>query len=165
MKSPHLLYASGNVLKLKKNLVTVLDAAGIQDIQKEIFNNVRQLYALGRSHFLFANRLNSRDWRHKVSRLYYAAYNTSRAVRLCVHGEFSEESSDHKKIEALPDDFPNKNTYSNRLSTLRDDRNVCDYDHTATSKDLVLGLDDSLALVTSFLSDARKYLQKRGATI
>ena len=165
MKSPHLLKAANNVHRLRENLTNVLDAGGLAAIEAEILANVTQLYRLGRGHFLFAVRQNNRAWRQKVSRLYYAAYNASRAVRLCVNGEYSTEIADHKKIEHLPDDFPRRNTYANQLSVLREDRNLCDYDHTADSRDLILSIEDSQSLVTSFLADARAYLTKRGASL
>jgi hypothetical protein len=86
----------------------------------------------------------------------------SRAVRLCVNGEYSIDSSDHKRIEVLPDDFPNRNRYANRLGVLRDDRNLCDYDHTAKLTDLVVNVSDAAELVQQFLKDAHRYLKQRG---
>ena len=165
MKSPHLLRTGPNVRRMKENLVNVLDAVAINVIETEILANVAQLYALGRGHYLFAVRQRNRYWRQKVSRFYYAAYNVSRAVRLCVNGEYSTDSSDHKKIEELPNDFPNRNTYSNKLGVLRDDRNLCDYDHTAKIGELVLGIDDSQRLVEEFQLDARTYLRGRGVNL
>jgi hypothetical protein len=165
MKSPHLLRAATNVRQLQHNLVNVVDTHAIGAIETEICMNVAQLYRLGRNHYSFAIRQHNRSWRQKISRLYYAAYNISRAVRLCVNGEFSEDSSDHKKIGVLPADFPNQATYANRLSVLRDDRNLCDYDHTAILADLVIQIDDSAELVESLLRDARSYLLQRGVTI
>ena len=165
MKSPHLLRASANVRKLKDNLVNVVPVEAISAIEIEICANVSQLYALGRSHYYFAVRQNNRSWRQKISRLYYAAYNVSRAVRLCVNGDYSMDSADHKKIETLPDDFPNKNRYANRLGVLRDDRNLCDYDHTAKLTDLVVGVNDAAELVHQFLKDAQVYLRLRGVNL
>lgn len=165
MRTPHLLRASGNVRKMKENLVNVVNRNALSAIQTEIDRNVVQLFALGRSHFDFAVRQNNRSWRQKVSRLYYAAYNVSRAVRLCEHGEFSTEVTDHKKVESLPDLFPNKNSYSNRLGILREDRNLCDYDHTSRIGDLVTSIPDATTLVTEFLRDARTYLRGKGITV
>lgn len=164
-KSPHLLLASANVRRLHSNLVGVLRPAVLAAIEAEIGTNVTQLYALGRYHFLFAKRQHNRDWRQKVSRLYYGAYNVSRAVRLCVQGDYSMDSSDHKKVDNLPDDFPNKNTYANRLNVLREDRNLSDYDHSARSDDLVYRIEDSDEIVGKFLRDARKYLRGRGVNV
>ena len=164
-KSPHLLLAAANVRKLHSNLVDVLEQVALDAIDAEIQANIGQLYSLGRSHFLFAIRQGNRDWRQKISRLYYATYNVSRAVRLCVNGEYSTDASDHKKIEVLPDDFPNKNTYANRLAVLREDRNLCDYDHVASRSDLVWSEDDSAEIVEKFLRDAKKYLRGRRVEI
>lgn len=164
MKTPHLLLA-GNPRKLTKNLVNVVGLTAISAIETEICANVAQLYLLGRHHYSFAVRQNSRSWRQKISRLYYGAYNVSRAIRLCVSGEFSEDSSDHKKIGDLPDDFPSQAVYKNRLNSLRDDRNLCDYDHTARVADLARDPNDSITLVATFLRDARSYLKPRGVKI
>jgi hypothetical protein len=114
VKTPHLLLAAANPRKLKNNLVNVIDPRALGAIETEICANVAQLYVLGRHHYLFAVRQNNRAWRQKISRLYYGAYNASRAVRLCVSGDFSEDSSDHRKIGDLPDDFPNQAAYKNR---------------------------------------------------
>lgn len=165
MKTPHLLLAAGNPRKLKNNLVNVIDLAAISAIEAEICTNVAQLYVLGKHHYSFAVRQNNRWWRQKISRLYYGAYNVSRAVRLCVSGEFSEDPTDHKKIGEIPHDFPNQALYKNRLNSLREDRNLCDYDHTARLADLAVGIDDSITLVEGFLKDARAYLKPRGVTI
>jgi hypothetical protein len=165
MKSPHLLRAGANVRKIKDNLVNVVDAAAVLAIETEICTNVAQLYALGRSHYYFAVRQHNRSWRQKISRLYYAAYSVSRAVRLCVNGEYSTDSSDHKRIETLPEDFPNRNKYANRLVAIREDRNLCDYDHTAALTDLVVGVNDAEELVQQFLRDAQGYLKRRGVNL
>lgn len=165
VKPPHLLLASGNVRRLQTNLAVVVNAAGRAAIESEICANCSQLYALGRNHFLFARRLKNRDWRQKISRLYYGAYCASRAVRLCVNGEYSTEAGDHKKIDAIPDNFPNKNTYANRLGVLRDDRNLCDYDHTAKLSDLIIEPADAEQFVAEFLRDARVYLEQRGVQV
>ena len=164
-KSPHLLRAGANVRKIKESLVDIVDAQAISAIEAEICANVAQLYSLGQSHYYFALRQNNRAWRQKISRLYYAAYNVSRAVRLCVSGDYSIDSSDHKKVETLPEDFPNKNKYTNRLGVLREDRNLCDYDHTAKLSDLVVGIIDASELVQQFLKDSGGYLKRRGVTL
>jgi hypothetical protein len=99
MKSPHLLRASGNVRKLKDNLVNVVDTLAIAAIEAEICANAAQLYALGRNHYRFALRQNNRAWRQKISRLYYAAFNVSRAVRLCVNGDYSTNPVTIRKLK------------------------------------------------------------------
>ena len=165
MKPPHLLKAAPNVRRMKENLIGIVDPTGISGIEQEILRNVSQLFSLGRQHFYFARRQHNRHWRQKVSRLYYGAYNASRAIRLLVTGDFSTDSTDHKKIEDLPRDFPNKNTYTNRLAALREDRNVSDYDHTAQITELVITVSEATNLVESFLKDTHAYLSSRGARI
>jgi hypothetical protein len=144
LKSPHILLAAGNLQKLKLNLVNVIDDNAIKAIEAEICGNAAKLYLLGKQHYVFAIKQNKNAWRQKISRLYYGAYNVSRAVRLCVSGEYSTDAGDHKKIGSLPSDFPNQAIYSNRLTALRDDRNLCDYDHTARCADLSILVADSV---------------------
>ena len=165
MKSPHILLASSNVRKLQSNLKTVVDFNAQSAIEVAVASNVRQLFSLGKLHFSFAIKQTNRNWRQKVSRLYYGAYNISRAVRLCVDGEYSTDLSDHKKIDSLPIDFPDHNTYANKLRTLREDRNLSDYDHTASIKDLISHPKNSTELVEKFMTDARNYLGGRGVII
>lgn len=165
MRGPHLLLAGRNPRRIKENLVGIVDAAAIRAIEGEIQNNVRQLFALGEQHFSFALALNNGQWRQKVSRLYYGAYNVSRAIRLLVWSEYSTDVKDHKKVEELPDDFPSKDIIRARLAALREDRNLCDYDHTATEDHLVLGVGESVEFVTTFVEDAKKYLISRGIAL
>lgn len=150
---------------MKENLIGVIDPAGISGIEQEILKNIDQLFSLGRQHFYFARRQHNRHWRQKISRLYYGAYNASRAVRLMVTGDFATDLTDHKKIEELPKDFPNRNTYTNRLTALREDRNLSDYDHTAQITELVITVSDATRLVESFLKDTQMYLMSRGAQL
>jgi hypothetical protein len=165
LKSPHILLAAGNLNKLKLNLVNVIDAAAMHAIEEEISMNAAALYFLGKTHYSFAIRQTNRAWRQTISRLYYGAYNVSRRVGLYMSGEYSSESDDHKTIGDLPKDFPTRESYRNRLAALRDDRNLCDYDHTARSADLSIGVADSVDLVEHFLKDTRTYLGRQGVKI
>ena len=165
LKPPHVLLAGRNPRQVKENLASVLDQAALQLVEDAIRANVLLLFSLGSQHYSFARRLPNRHWRQAVSRAYYGAYNVSRAVRLQVSGEFSTDAKDHQKFDSLPDDFPKKSTYSNRLATLRDDRNLCDYDHTATEADLVIGRAAALTLAEEFIADAKGYLTSLGTAI
>jgi hypothetical protein len=147
---------------VKENLSGILDQAALDRIEAEIRANAKALYRLGRQHYLFALRQPSPHWRQRVSRLYYAAYNVSRAVRLFVSGTYSTEVKDHHKFKELPGDFPSKDRYANKLEILREDRNMCDYDHACCASDLVLGTIQSTSLVKEFLYAARSYLSVRG---
>lgn len=160
MRSPHLLNL-GNARKVKENLSGVLDTAALDRLEAEIVANAIALFNLGRYHHIFALRQSPRHWRQRVSRLYYAAYNVSRSVRLFVAGEYSTEIKDHQKYENLPDDFPSKARYVNQLGILREDRNTCDYDHLSRASDLALGSTEATKLVNDFINDARIYLREK----
>lgn len=150
---------------MQANLAPLLSTSSAAALESEISRNVLQLYRLGKNHYQFARRQINRNWRQKISRFYYGAYNVSRSVRLCTNGEFSTDSSDHKKIEDLPAGFPNIASYKNQLIALREDRNLCDYDHTSSIGSLALGVTTTDILVTDFLKDARTFLSSRGITL
>ena len=105
MKSPHILLAGGNVKRLQMNLVNVIDASAMRAIEEEININTKKLYLLGQTHFLFAIKQNKNAWRQKVSRLYCGGYNASRAVRLCVSGDYNTTPLIIKKLTCYPTIF------------------------------------------------------------
>lgn len=164
MKSPHLLHL-GNPRKVKENLAGLLDAAALLRIENEIENNTARLLELARVHYRFAIRQSSPQWRHKVSRFYYAGYHAARALRLYVHGEYSTEVKDHHKFDKLPNDFPGLSRYTNQLAVLRGDRNTCDYDHLSRAGDLILGTRGAHELVSDFMRDVTQYLRDRGLRV
>jgi hypothetical protein len=161
MRSPHILLLNKNVVDLKRELAHVLSRKSSLAFDAEVKQNVAQLFSLGENHFEFAKTLAPIHWRQVVSRAYYGAYSVSKAIRLGVRGQYSQEVKDHEKIGDIPDDFPDKNTYANRLRLLRDDRNLCDYDHTAGEADLGMSSVDALTLVGNFVLHARGYLRAR----
>jgi hypothetical protein len=57
------------------------------------------------------------------------------------------------------------NKYATELPVLREDRNVCDYDHTAVVGDLVFAPAAAEALAVSMLTDSKVYLTSRGLTL
>lgn len=150
---------------IKEGLSDILDQKSLDQIQIEIDKNVKELFRLGMNHYNFAKTIHSNNWRHKISRLYYAAYNISRSVRLHTVGVYSTDSEDHKRIGELPNDFPNQNRYIAGLVELRDDRNISDYDHTANIEDTKLGIDNACSLVEDFLNDADHYLKNRNVIL
>jgi hypothetical protein len=165
LKEPHVLLASGNPKKLIRNLALILSPIELQKIQNEVDNNVISLYALGIGHYEFAMAIPVREWRQNISRLYYAAYNIKRAVSLKNEGLFSTDSSDHTKIDILPDSFDNVATYRSRLKALRDDRNLSDYSHAAAEADLLYGVAVSRTMVSDFVQDAKKFLLDNGVQV
>ena len=164
LKPPHLLIASSNPHRMLTNLSHILDEAACTAIQNEINANVKLLFQLGESHYMFAKELGRQHWRQRISRFYYGAYNVRRAISLHENGSFGTEVDDHKKT-ALPNALNNAHTYTNQLKVLREDRNLSDYDHTATESDLVLTQNESEAVVRDFIEDARFFLENRGVVV
>lgn len=162
MKSPHILLAASNPRRLVDNIEHLLSKRSVDALNREIKNNVIGLFRLGEEHYTFAAGLPGSSWRQIISRAYYGAYNVARSVRLHHSGAYSTDSSDHKKIEELPKGFPNQNTYTNRLSMLREDRNLCDYDHSVVETDLVFTVPEALRLVQGFVADSRTFLRNNG---
>jgi len=165
MRSPHILLASSNPQKLITNIEHLVSKRAADALRREVRANVSGLFRLGEQHYTFAATLPTSDWRQIVSRCYYGAYNVVRSVKLEASGHYSTDSTDHKKIDELPSTFPNRNTYSNRLSMLREDRNLCDYDHTVTEVDLVYTIPEALRLVQGFIQDSRTYLRVKGLRV
>ena len=165
LSEPHILLASSNPNKLIRNLAGVLTSKQLSKIQKEIDKNVLGLYLLGRSHYRFACTVPSPDWRQRVSRLYYAAYNVKRALQLRDSGDFATDVSDHKKIDELPNAMQNVALYKSKLKNMRDDRNLADYSHLATESDLLIPVEEMHLIVTNFLADAGAWLDSMNVKI
>lgn len=161
MKSPHILLLNKNTVELRRELAHILSKKSAAAFDADVKLNVLQLFSLGLEHLNFAGMLGPTNWRQIVSRSYYGAYSVSKSVRLAVNGQYSREVKDHEKVGDLPDDFPDKNMYANRLRLLRDDRNLCDYDHTVREADLGMSSTDARALVMGLVGHARGYLRKR----
>lgn len=164
LREPHILLI-GNPLKLVRNLAGVLTSAQLRRIQSAVEKEVGLLYQLGLEHYQFALSLDSHNWRQKVSRFYYGAYNAKRSMTLCHDGSFATDSSDHGKIDQLPDGFANAATYAIKLKALREDRNLADYSHLATEADLVVSLAEAADLVGNFLGDVKEFLIQKGADL
>lgn len=163
MKPPHILLASSNPNRLLENLKHIVNGAAIEQIQSEIERNVLQLLSMGKEFLMFSSGLPSEHWRHRTSRLYYAAYLVFRAVRLASDGHYSTESEEHKRIsKQIPTGFPDRERYMNQLGDLRDDRNLADYDHSIDESDLLFTFDEAKSLVTDFIRDSEIYLKRKG---
>lgn len=165
LKEPNILLAGSNCQRLIRNLLHVLDQTSVDRLRQEVRGNVTQLFALGDHHFQFAISISTTNWRQRVSRFYYAAYNIRRAIALNHSGHFTMDVTDHKKIGELPDDFPDRNTFATGLEGLRDDRNLADYNHIATEADLLKGPAEVESLVALFREETLKYLRERGVSL
>ena len=157
LSEPHVLLASKDPQKLIRNLRGILTERQLGKIQQEIDKNVVWLFKLGLEHYSFAKTINNRNWRQRISRLYYGAYNIKRALQLKESGAFATDVSDHKTIDELPDALENVAVYKARLKTMRDDRNLADYSHLAREDDLLIPADETQDIVSELIVDAKKY--------
>ena len=162
MRDDHLLQL--NPRKVIKCLRTIVSADQLDAIEAALRDNVRQIIGLAQAHLRYAKAsAGPSGWRQRVSRGYYCAYITSRAVRLEEAGTFCGDVSDHKKIGELPDDFKDLARWQEFLTKFRADRNLADYDHTANESGLEMRSHDYLAKAEEFLKEAKIYLNNRGA--
>lgn len=165
-RKPSILDVPGNPRELQQRLKPFIGKKAASKIEIDLKRQARRLYILGKYHFNFARRQAlPRDWRQVVSRAYYAAYSVSRAIRLMETGEFSRDVKDHQRFDRLPNAFRQVAMYSNKLELMRDDRNICDYDHSAQVSDLTSTPPDTLRLVAQFMLDAKAYLLTKGLKV
>lgn len=165
LKEPHLFNAGSNPMRTIRNLEGILSAAELDKLRQEVVANVIGLFRLGEAHYNFAQTLPTAQWRQRVSRFYYGAYNIRRAVALKHDGSFSTDSSDHKNVHNIPDSLANVSIYKSKLVNLRDDRNLADYNHLAIEGDLLIPLAECEILVADFVRDAKAYLIAEGVTL
>lgn len=157
-----LLAASSNARKLIVTLQPLLSTGSQTKLADALDRNVKGLLNLAEHHLAFAQSRARGHWRQQISRFYYAVYNARRAVQLHTSGHYSTDSTDHRKLEKLPSDFPGKDTKARRLTDLRDDRNLADYDHFAEEQDLVLSPKEAEEFASDFLEACTAYLSARG---
>lgn len=149
-----------NPRKVIRCLKGIVSEAELNKIEEELKKHIKKLVRLGEAHLRYANNLNGAgSWRQRVSRAYYACYSLSKAIRLAEDGIYSTDSSDHKKIGSLPNDFDDKPTWENKLTQFRADRNIADYDHSATEKELEVTSGTYLSDATLFTKKAKEYLK------
>jgi len=162
--SPHVLLI-GNPYSAINNLQGILVEAELEKIRIAVKKEVRLLYSLGQDHFQFAKSISHNTWRQKVSRLYYAAYNTRRAIQLQDSGKYSTDVSDHKEIDNLPQNLNRRTIHGSMLKQLRDDRNLADYSHLGKAEDLFTTTQELEEMVEGFIEDCKSYLIAAGITL
>lgn len=157
-----IITVSSNTREVISVLAGVVSEEAVLQLNRELERHVFLLLELAEEHCVLAESVSSSRWRQKVSRAYYAAYNARRAVELYVNGVYKTDSSDHKNLHKMPDDFPGKETKVARLRDLREDRNAADYDHLAEESILIMPAADAVAFSRKFLADAEEYLSNKG---
>jgi len=152
----------GNLRKVRACLEPILDQAALQAIDAEVEKNTQDLYSLALYHYRFASNLSSYYWRQKISRFYYSVYSSSKALRIYEKGEYSTEVKDHQRVADLPDQFPHRARFKLVLESMREDRNTCDYDHAATTQNLLYSASELHTSTRDFLVEVKKYIGTKG---
>ena len=159
------ILAFGNSRKIETHLADVIGPDATLLISEEIAKQSSKIFALGVSHYNFAKTCPRHHWRQKVSRLYYACYNSSKAIRYYKTGVFSSDVGDHKKIDVIPDNFPEKERFKSQLGAFRTCRNQADYDHLVKASDLAFTTKEIFDVTKEFLLLSKKYLIENGCEI
>ena len=162
--SPHVLLI-GNPYNTINNLKGILEEGELDKIKVAVRIEIRLLMQLSNEHYSFAKSIDRLHWRHKVSRLYYAAYNARRSVQLQDSGKYSTDVSDHKEVDVLPASLNQRTIHGSMLKQLRDDRNLADYSHLGREDDLFASTSDLEIMVETFLIDCSDYLRNAGVTL
>jgi uncharacterized protein (UPF0332 family) len=103
--------------------------------------------------------------RAAFSRAYYAAYNASKAVRYTVAGAVSLKGDDHQKAHDLPNDFPDVDQWSLRITRLYENRLRADYDNwNSTDAEYSMTTAEALSFADVFVSMAKTYLNTKFGT-
>jgi len=164
---PHIIEV-GNHAKILALLKLMAGGANLSWYDQKVYEVVHRWLLLASQHLGVASRLvaKPRQWRSTVSRSYYAAYNASRSVRYFVHGQVKLTGEDHQSVGELPDDFPNRATWSSFLTDLRKDRNIADYEPWPEARQtLSLPPRDSYLKARELLTVCRAYLRGKGVVI
>jgi hypothetical protein len=164
---PHIIEV-GNHAKILALLRQMAGGANLAWYDLKVYEVVRRWLLLASQHLGVARRLvtKPRQWRSTVSRSYYAAYNASRSVRYFVQGQVKLTGEDHQSVGELPNDFPNRASWSSFLTDLRKDRNIADYEPWPEAK-LMLSLPprDSYLKARELLTVSRAYLRGKGVPV
>jgi hypothetical protein len=103
--------------------------------------------------------------RSAYSRAYYAAYSASKAVRYLQIGYVSLKGDDHGKAPDLPDDFPEVDTWSARITTLYEHRLRADYDNWIDSPPKQsTSTAECVAWAEQFIDVTRQYVLTKHST-
>lgn len=163
-KKPHILEL-GNHAKVLVVLEHIAGGSDLSWYDKRVCEVAQHWFRLASQHLRVARRLISRprDWRAVVSRSYYAGYNASRSVRYVVNGSVRFGADDHQAVGDLPQDFPQRASWSTFLVDLRKDRNIADYEPWVGMRSTLSQAPTfSLTRVEDFVRQSKLYLRRRG---
>jgi uncharacterized protein (UPF0332 family) len=107
--------------------------------------------------------LRTKSIRSAFSRAYYAAYNTSKALRYLNKGSVSLNGDDHGKAAGdLPDDLPSVEAWSSTITLLYEHRLRADYDNwNETSTKNSITPKEAVKKAESFLDVAKTYMKDK----
>ncbi len=92
-------------------------------------------------------------------------YNASKAVRYIVVGAVSLKGDDHQKAHDLPNDFPDVDQWSLRITRLYENRLRADYDNwNSTSAEYSMTTAEALSFADVFVSMTKTYLNTKFGT-
>jgi uncharacterized protein (UPF0332 family) len=154
-----------NHQQVRRGLARILDPAALVLYDQSVQSTAGAFIKLARAHLRDAKRLppSRSPWRSVVSRAYYAVYSASRAVRYLVYGHIDRDVEDHKKVGELPNDFPDRASWSTKLVSMRKDRNLADYESGPESYGrLTSSPTTSLQDAEQFLRIVLSYLNAKG---
>jgi len=152
------------LIRCIKNTIDIPEShVVVEKLHEEINKHIKGLLKLSKEHLRFSKSIkNKQEWRQKISRAYYSCYIASRAIRLGVSGVYDQTVKGHEQITILPDDFENKNIWSNFLTQFRSDRNLADYDHDKKDNNLEYTPKEYINKTDEFYTLTEKYLRLRG---
>ena len=121
-------------------------------------------YRLGQEHLVDARfaEIGGR-FRSAYSRAYYAAYNASKALRYFAQGYVSLLGDDHKKAGIdLPDDFPQVEQWSQKITLLLEYRQRADYDNwSGTVGEFALSAAECCDIAEQFIHEVAKFFDSK----
>lgn len=151
-----------NHAEFKATLVSLTMNGDLPILESQVHAVARKWFELARLHYLDASAVDaSVNPRSVYSRTYYSAYNASKAVRYVVEGFVSLRGDDHKKVADLPGNFPEVDSWAEKLPLLLQHRLRADYDNwSGTASENVLAPADCLTIAANFLKVAEQFLLK-----
>ena len=104
-------------------------------------------------------------YRQAISRYYYSMYHCLRAV-VYIHQGGDEHQAHSELPQRLPDDFPNREIWSNQLKSAREYRNQADYEPYPRSDSYWKSLAGNvMADAVSLLQISAAYLRAKGCRV
>lgn len=149
-----------NHADFKARLVSLTMHGDLPILESHVHSVARRWFELARMHFADASAVDKLlNPRSVYSRSYYAAYNASKAVRYIVRGAVSLHGDDHKKVADLPSNFPDVDSWMEKLPLLLEHRLRADYDNwSGTSAENQLSPDNCLEISREFLDISEQFL-------